>query len=148
MGEDAGGAAEALEQVRRARTKVAAQADCPPERHLALALVLGAMVAGQAAPEPWPMTILTLALCAVAAISAYDRKRGVFVNGYRAGATLPVTLGLLGFSLTGLIAGLVLKDRYGVAWAPLPAGALVAAAGYVGGRLWSHLYRREMGAAL
>src|SRR5579859_2493670 len=103
----------ALAAMRESRERLAQAVDCPPERHLVFALLLGGLVAGQAAPPLGAIAIECLLLAGVLAVIAWDRRRtGMFINGYRAGRTRYVTLALLLFALAALALTLWLKvDR-------------------------------------
>ena len=109
------------------------------------ALLLGGLVAGQAAPPLGAIAIESLLLVGVLAVIAWDRRRtGMFVNGYRAGRTRYVTLALLAFALAALALTLWLKVDRGVAWAPLAGGALVALVAYPASAIWQRIYLREL----
>lgn len=68
----------------------------PLWRHAAFAAVMAALVLGQGFGQPWSLLLLVFPMAAVAWLVTDDRKRyGLFVNGYRKGRTLPVTILLL-----------------------------------------------------
>lgn len=72
----------------------------PLWRHAAFAAVMATLVLGQGFDQPWQLLMLVFPMAAVAWLVADDRKRyGVFVNGYRKGRTLPVTLALVALML-------------------------------------------------
>ena len=138
-------AAEALEAMRRSRAELAAAANCPPARHLAFAGLLGGLIAGQAAPRPWPLLIEAVLLGAMGLVVMWDRRRtGMFINGYRAGRTRPLTFTLLAVTLGLLALALWLKDGMGVAWAPLACGGAAAGGAYFASAWWQRIYRREL----
>lgn len=142
-------AAEALAAAEASRAKMASVADCPPSRHWAFALLFGGVVAVQAASMPWNLVGDGLIVAAVAITVAMDRARkGVFVNGYRAGKTRPLTLGLIVFMLAIYAPAYWLRMKHGAIWAPLAGGALVAVVAYFASRRWSQVYRAEMEARL
>ena len=141
-------AAAALMAMQASREKLAAAVTCPPERHLAFAVLIGGIVAAQAAPGFGAIVIEAVMLLGVALIVAWDRRRtGMFINGYRAGPTRPVTFGLLGFTLVALALCDWLKLGEGVAWAPLAGGAVVAVVGYFASSIWQGIYLRELRSA-
>lgn len=75
----------------------------PLWRHAAFAAVMAALVLGQGFGQPWQLLLLVFPMAAVAWLVADDRKRyGVFVNGYRKGRTLPVTLTLVALMLAAM----------------------------------------------
>ena len=105
MSSQADEAAAALSAMQASRDNLAAiaAASCPPARHLAFAGLMGGMVASQAAPGSLVMVCEALLLVGVALVVMWDRRRtGMFINGYRAGPTRPLTLSLLAFTLSTL----------------------------------------------
>lgn len=138
-------AAQSLEAMRQSREKLAAAADCPPERHLAFALALGALVACQAAPVWGVFTVEAIVLAGIPLVILWDRRRtGMFINGYRNGRTRPLTFAMLAFALALGALGVWLKLSRGVWWAPLPCGAVVAAGAWWASARWMRIYRREL----
>jgi hypothetical protein len=95
----------------------------PLWRHAAFAAVMAALVLGQGFGQPWQLLLLVFPMAAVAWLVADDRKRyGVFVNGYRKGRTLPVTLALVALMLATMggeiyarFNGLALGVKFGIA---------------------------------
>jgi hypothetical protein len=84
----------------------------PLWRHAAFAAVMAALVLGQGFGQPWSLLLLVFPMAAVAWLVADDRKRyGVFVNGYRKGRTLPVTLTLVALML-GAMGGEIYARSY------------------------------------
>lgn len=72
----------------------------PLWRHAAFAAVMATLVLGQGFGFPWQLPMLIVPLLAIAWLVADDRKRyGLFVNGYRKGRTLPLTLVLVALML-------------------------------------------------
>jgi hypothetical protein len=81
----------------------------------------------------------------VLGVYAVDRARkGVWLNGYRAGATRKVTFGLLGVFLVIYTASVAAKWGLHLAWAPLLGGAVMVPVGYLASRAWSRTYGAEM----
>jgi len=138
-------AAAALAAMRQSRERLAAAANCPPARHLAFAGILGGLVASQAAPPFATMAIEAVLLVCVALVVLWDRRRtGMFINGYRAGRTRLVTFGMLAFALVVLALTTWLKETWGLVWAPIVGGVVVAAAAYYGSAAWQRIYLREL----
>jgi hypothetical protein len=141
-------AAAALSAMQASREHLAAAVDCPPERHLAFAGLMGGIVAAQAAPSFGAIAIEIAMIFGVIGVVAWDRRRtGMFINGYRAGPTRPVTLGLLAFALAALAVCDWLKLSHGVAWAPLAGGAVVAVVAYFASTIWQRIYLRDLRSA-
>jgi hypothetical protein len=148
MSSQADEATVALAAMQESRERLAAAANCPPARHLAFAGLMGGLVAAQGAPEPLNFTFDALMLVGVALVIMWDRRRtGMFINGYRAGPTRPVTFGLLAFTLATMGLCDWLMFFRGVAWAPFAGGAVVAVVAYVGSSVWQGIYLRELRAA-
>jgi hypothetical protein len=142
---DANDASEALAAMRRSRETLAALASCPPERHLAFAAILGGLVAAQAASPALTLAIEAVLLVALGLVVIWDRRRtGMFINGYRAGRTRPLTFTLLAITVLLLVLGVWLKLDRGIAWAPLACGAVVAVTAFVMSMAWQRVYRREL----
>jgi hypothetical protein len=77
-----------------------ARAACPPWRHAAFALVMALLVLSTGLPLPWRLALFLTGMIGTGWLAAWDRRRsGIFVNGFRRGATRPVALALLGMML-------------------------------------------------
>ena len=134
-------AADALAAVQASKAQLLKAASCPPERHLAFAGLMTGLVACPAAPVPVMLGIEALLLLGVAAVVQWDRRRtGMFVNGYRVGKTLWVTLPALVIELSLFGLGMWLSKERGIAWAPLvlaaPAFVIALGASLLWGRVW------------
>ena len=141
-------AAAALSAMQESRERLAAAANCPPARHLAFAGLMGAMVAAQGAPDPLNLGLDAVLVIGVALVIMWDRRRtGMFINGYRAGPTRPVTFGLLGFALATLALCDWLMFARGVGWAPLVGGVVVAVVAYFASSIWQRIYLRDLRSA-
>ena len=136
----------ALDGIDDAQRALALKATyCAPWRHAAFGAIMAALVLGQGFGAMAMLPIFGAAMLAVVLLVADDRRRyGLFVNGYRKGATLPVTLALLGALLAAMFgeihareAGLSLATKFGIAGIAF----LVAVAASV---VWSRVYRREL----
>lgn len=141
-------AAESLGAMRQSQAKLAAAADCPPARHLAFAAVAGGYVAAPAAPFTVWMVLVAVLLLAVGAIVQWDKRRtGVFVNGWRNGATRPLTLAFAGMMLTLYAIAFYFGQERHDPWTPLALGAVTAALAYPMSARWQRIWRRELGVA-
>ncbi len=142
---EASEAAAALSAMQDSRARLAAAANCPPERHLAFAVLLGGVVAAQAAPPIGTLIIEALLAVGGVLVFIWDRKRtGMFINGYRAGRTRPMTLSLIAVTLALGALGVWLKLSLGVIWAPVACGIAVAVIAYFMSAAWQTIYRREL----
>jgi hypothetical protein len=109
---------------------------------------MGGLVAAQGAPDPLNFGLDALLLIGVALVIMWDRRRtGMFINGYRAGPTRPVTFALLAFTLATMGLCDWLMFFRGVAWAPFVGGAVVAVVAYFASSIWQRIYLRDLRAA-
>ena len=139
-------AAEALAAMRASQVRLAQAADCPPERHLAFAALMGGIIATPALPFPYAILAEGLLLLGVGLVIRWDRRRtGMFINGYRAGRTRPLTFLLVAVIVVLYMAGVWLVRDRGIWWAPLVTGAIAAGVGYYFSTVWQRIFRREMG---
>jgi hypothetical protein len=139
-------AAEALSAMRASQARLALAADCPPARHLAFAGLMGGIIATPALPFPYAILAEGVLLLGVGLVVRWDRRRtGMFINGYRAGRTRPLTFLMLAVVLVLYMTGFWLVRERGIWWAPLATGAIAAGAGYYMSILWQRVFRREMG---
>ncbi len=134
----------ALASLEQSRARLAREMEVPFLRHLAFAAIVAIMVLAvglRALQGLAPLGVVGLVL-----LIQWDRRRyGVFINGYRRGATLPLTLGLFLFMVAAMSASLWGRE-HGHPWigfASAGASFLVALGASYG---WHAIYRREMGA--
>ncbi len=135
----------ALASVGDTRNEVAKLGDCPPWRHAAFGGVMGLLVTGAGLPIAWQVATITIAMAAIVWIKKSDERRyGVFINGYRRGATLPFTILLL-LAMLGLVALQISLRGDDVSLAvPLAIGFAAFLAGTGASVIWSRIFRREM----
>lgn len=117
----------------------------PLWRHAAFGLVMGMLVLGQGFDLPLKMALFAVAMAGCAWLVTDDRRRyGVFVNGYRKGRTLPLTLAMLVAVLAAMGAEI---HAHAAGWplAPkLTIAAFAFAAATVGSIVWTRIYQREL----
>ena len=132
----------ALAAKGQAQRDLARAADCPPWRHAIVGVVMGALVASPALAMPLRFAVLVL--LAIAATIASDRRRtGMFVNGYRRGRTLVVSIVML-VALAGLF---MLSGRAGLACdatTPLLLGGLAFVVAIAGSVIWQRVFVAEL----
>jgi hypothetical protein len=139
-------AAEALAAMRASQARLVAAAECPPQRHLAFAAVMGGLVATPALPTTYALLAEAVLLVCIVLIVRWDRRRtGMFINGYRVGRTRPLTFLLLAMMLALYATGMWLSLDRGMRWAPLVTGSIAAVIGYYKSVVWMRVFRREMG---
>ena len=135
----------ALADLRASKQRLALAADCPPIRHLAFALVIGALVSLPAFPVRTILFLELGLLVAIALIAWWDlRRTGMFINGYRMGATRPITFAMLAVMLGMTLVG-VIGISNGLAWAPIAAGLISVVLAYGFSVRWQKIFRRELG---
>jgi hypothetical protein len=139
-------AREALGAMQGATTKFGETFDCPPWRHAVFGTVMGALVLSVSLPEPWHWGLFALAMLSLIPIVRSDRRRnGAFVNGWRVGRTLPVTI-LVALFMGGMMM-LSISGRHDPV--PSPRGMIAALLAFGGGMLfsivWKRIYMAELG---
>lgn len=130
-----------------AERQLAAAAYCPPWRHWVFGLLMAGFVFSPAIAMPLRLVLLAGLLGAIPLIVASDRKRmGMFINGYRRGRTLLVTLPLVAINLL-LYAASAFQARItgGVEW-PIILAGIALLVSTVGSILWQRVFVRELGA--
>lgn len=135
----------ALDNVGMTRAQMAALGMCPPWRHAAFGAIMGLLVGGLGFPTAIQTATFVIAMGGVVAISSYDRRRyGVFVNGYRKGATRPLTFALLAVMLGLLVLQIWLRDNGASTALHLALGLVAFAIGTGTSVIWGRVFRREM----
>ena len=135
----------ALASVDDATRQIARTMDVPLWRHLAFGLIEALLVGSQALVLPFSGALFVLAMAGVALIARYDRKRyGVFVNGFRRGATLPITLATVAVLIVLVLAEMQARVHGLSDWTlvALPVLGFVITAGF--SIAWQHIYRRDL----
>jgi hypothetical protein len=136
----------ALDAKGSAEQNLARAAVCPPWRHAVFGLVMGSLVATPALPLPLRLAALALILIGIGLIVRSDRRRmGMFVNGYRRGKTLVVSLALLAIVLA-LYMFSVRAATDGDHATPLLFGAAALGVSVVGSVIWQRVFVAELGA--
>ncbi len=129
----------ALAAMGSANANLADAMACPPWRHAAFGALMASLVLAVTVPPPWLVPIQIGSLAGMIWLLRHDRARfGVFVNGYRRGRTLPVTLGLLAAELG--IVFLAMPTRH--LPFPSPRGLACVAAAFVLATAASVLFQR------
>ena len=139
-------AAAALAGVSSAEHRLADQiGPCPPWRHAAFGGVMALLVGGASLPLLLQSTTVAVGMALVALIVHYDRRRyGVFINGYRRGKTLPLTLLLLGGVLLLLIAQIHAREAGLSAWTKAGITALTFLYAVAGSVVWQRVFVAEL----
>lgn len=137
--------AEALASVRASQARLARVTPCPPWRHVAFAAIFALLIGSIVISLKAQFIAMPLVIAAVLFLVQNDRKRyGMFINGYRRGRTLPVTLTFLGVMLVMVLAAVHLRENgFGdVSKIALTALAFALAAGF--SVAWQRVYIDEL----
>jgi hypothetical protein len=135
----------ALDSATAARAQIAALGLCPPWRHAAFGAIMGLLVGGAGFPAPIQVGCTVVALFGIAFVASYDRRRyGVFINGYRKGATRPLTFALAAVIIALFAIQISLRDRGASSLAHLAIGLVAFGVATWVSVFWSRVFRREM----
>ena len=136
----------ALDNIGQTRAQLAGLATCPPWRHAAFGLVLAILIGSISISGTGQIVGSVIVLVLVGLLVRSDLKRyGVFVNGYRRGATLPLTLGYVGFMIVLVAAAMYMRLNGFSLWSKLGLAAIAFAMATALSVKWSRTFRREMG---
>ncbi|MGZ3267820.1 MAG: hypothetical protein ACXU7X_06340 [Croceibacterium sp.] len=135
----------ALDSAGAARAQLAALGTCPPWRHAAFGAMMGLLILGLGFPIGIEVACLCVAMGLMAVIVAYDRRRyGVFINGYRKGATRPVVAALLVAMMALLVLQIHLREQGVDGLVPFAVAGLAFVVAVMGSVWWARVFRREM----
>ncbi len=138
---------EALDRIREARAGVPGTLAYPVGWDLAYGAICGLMVASQGLPTPWAMLALVIALVGLAISVQWWRNRvGWWVSGYSPKRARWVAIGLAAI-LIGLMGLSIWGKSSGIVWMPLAPGASGFVSAILGGRLWMHVWKRDLAEA-
>lgn len=139
---------EALDQIAAANREMADRVKAPGWYNWTLSLGLG----GLAAVQEGPLALIfgyEIAFLVVVAIlvSAYKRKTGVWIPGYRSGRTRWVAFGGAATFAVVFMGGVFLYREMNLRGACIAAGVIIAALARLQCHLWQKAYRRDLGVA-
>ena len=135
----------ALDSTAAARAHLATLGICPPWRHAAFGAIMALLVGGIGFDTEVQTACTVLALGGIAVVASYDRRRyGVFINGYRKGSTLKVSIGVLLGVLALLILQIYLRDQHASTSVHLCVALAAFVLGTWGSVIWGRVFRREM----
>lgn len=134
-----------LAEVDAAKADMARRAKAPTWYHPALGLLIGGLIAVQGQPIQVMLGVYAAYIAGlVLLMRAYKRHTGLWINGYRAGRTRWVAIGLAGLGMLGALIAIWLVRERGLTQAPLVFGAIVAVIVTVGGFVWEAAYRADL----
>ena len=134
----------ALTEVEQAKGRLAADYDYPFSRHLVFGALMGVLVASPALGTTRSVIVLPFVMAGVLLVQRWDRARtGTFLNGWRAGPTLPISL----IAVLGTVVLVVIGARYaqqGETWVPLALALVATAFGVAISYAWQRVYLHEL----
>ena len=139
-------AKQALEAVSSAKRSIAAASAAPLWRHVAFGLVMALLMLSMAGGDPFWFLPWALSMLGVILLLWWDRRQtGMFVNGYRQGRTLPLTLALLvvTVALAFTAVRLNIHGEPDLALLTVPAAFVIA---LIASLWWERIFLREMDA--
>ena len=135
----------ALALAERTRERMATRAATPAWYAPLYGLGCGLIVAGGVLPQPWGMLLVAVGILSVALLyMRWTQSTGLSVNGYRAGATRVIAVALAFALIALLLAGLVLRERMGMIWAPVFSGVLGAFVAAFASAAWDRAWREQI----
>ena len=134
-----------LDSVGMTRAQMAAICNCPPWRHAAFGAIFAILIGSISISGTAQIVGTTAVLVLTGLLVAHDRLRyGVFVNGYRRGATLPLTLTYVGVMIVLVAAAMFMRLNVFSLWSKLALAAIAFALATGTSVRWSRIFRREM----
>ena len=134
-----------LAEVEAANADMAERAKAPVWYHPALGLLIGGIVAAQGLPAVGKIgAYLVFAAGLSLLMRAYKRHTGMWINGYRAGRTRWVAVGLAVLATLGMLIAVWLQRERGLTAAPLVFGALIGVIVTIGGFVWEAAFRADL----
>lgn len=137
---------DALAIARNARERVAVRAAASPGWYGPVyGLLCGVLVAGGGLPQPWGGMLVAMSLLGITLLYLrWQQATGLSVNGYRAGATRMIAIGLAIAFVSLMLAGLALRAKLGFIWAPIVCGAAAALIATFASAAWERAWQREL----
>ncbi|MFM5886488.1 MAG: hypothetical protein ACKOQ3_14370 [Novosphingobium sp.] len=138
-------ARDALKAVGAAREGLARSMDCPLWRHAAFGAVMAGLVAANLVPQPFHAALFVVSMAATLWLMRWDRSRyGTFVNGWRRGRTLPLSLGLFAALLGLVFLARHVRSEDGVTAAGLLTALAAFGLGTAMSVIWQKVYVAEL----
>jgi len=135
----------ALDKVGMTRTQMAAICNCPPWRHAAFGLIFAVLIGSISISGTAQVIGTAVVLVLTGLLVAHDRVRyGVFVNGYRRGATLPLTLTYVGVMIVLVVTAMFMRLNGFTLLSKLALAAIALALATAVSVKWSRVFRREL----
>ncbi|ATQ42599.1 hypothetical protein [Caulobacter mirabilis] len=138
--------AEALEALRGAREAIADRvAEGSWAYDLTYAVLVGVMVASQAAPRPFDAVLLIgSAVVLGLMLRRWQARKGMMLTGLGSRRARWVAIGVGVISAGAIVAGLVARRTFDMPEVALYLAPIAAVAALAASRLWLKVYRAEM----
>lgn len=135
----------ALALAERTRERMAARAATPAWYAPLYGVGCGLLVAGGGLPQPWGMLLVVVGLLLVMLLYLrWTQSSGLSVNGYRAGTTRVIAIGLVIALMALLLAGLALREQLGLVWAPVACGIVAALVAAFASAAWDKAWQAQI----
>lgn len=135
----------ALALAERTREQMAQRAATPAWYAPLYGVGCGVMVAGGGLPQPGGGILVGLGTIFIALLYVrWTQRSGLAVNGYRAGATRVIAVGLAAALLALLLAGLALREAMGLVWAPVLCGVVAALVAAFASAAWDKAWQAQI----
>ena len=136
---------DALAMAERTRESMAQRAATPAWYAPLYGCGCGLIVAGGGLPQPWGGLLVAIGIVSVALLyMRWTQSSGLSVNGYRAGTTRVIAVGLAIAMVALMLAGLVLRARLGLVWAPVLCGVLGALVAAFASAAWDKAWQAQI----
>jgi hypothetical protein len=134
-----------LAEIEAANADLAERAKAPTWYHPVLGVLMGGLVAVQGQPIAIITSCYVVFLVGMALlVRAYKRHTGMWINGYRAGRTRWVAVGLAAITTLSMLISIWLMRERGLTLAPLVFGGIVAVLVTIGGVVWEAAFRADL----
>jgi len=139
-------AQSALASVHSAEARLANKVGhCPPWRHAAFGALFALLIGSIAISSTVQFAAMPVIIAGVVLLIRWDRKRyGVFINGYRRGRTLPVTLGFVGIMIVLVVAAMHMRVNGFTDASKIGLAALAFAIAIGFSLAWGRTFMREL----
>lgn len=135
----------ALALAEQTRERMAQRAATPAYYAPLYGVGCGLIVAGGGFPQPWGGLLVAIGIISVALLyMRWTRSSGLSVNGYRAGATRVIAVSLAVALVSLMLAGLILRARMGLIWAPVACGVLAALIAAFASAAWDKAWQAQI----
>lgn len=137
--------AEALALAKGTRERMAARAYIPAWCAPIYGLLCGILVAGGGTVQPFGILMVAMSILGLGFLyRSWSDRAGLSVNGYRAGRTRLIAIGLAICLCVLMLAGLALNRLSGLVWAPFACGAVAAVVSYVASAAWDRAWKAQL----